>query len=108
MTLYRPNVLRGMMGHIVDFTIVMQSLFILMKARTEASEFRIPVSERLFNVALDAYEQDIDHSLEKVHDEIRNFVTIKKCYKLEEVIKQVERLIHDHRFKPSERVVALS
>ena len=91
------------MGYIVDLTIVMQSLFFLMQARTEASGSRIPVSEKLFNVALDAYKQDIEHSLEKVHNEIRSFVTIKKGFKSEAVIKKVEKLIHDHRFKPSER-----
>ena len=96
------------MGYIVDLTIVMQSLFILMQARIEASGFRIPVSERLFNVALDAYKQNMEHSLERVHDEIGEFVTIKKIFKSEEVIKEVERLIHDHRFKPSERFVALA
>ena len=96
------------MGYIVDLTIVMQSLFILMQARSEASGFRIPVSEWLFNVALDAYRRDIEHSLEQVHDEIRKFATIKKIFKSEEVIKEVERLIHDHRFKPPEQFVALA
>ena len=96
------------MGYIVDLIIVMQSLFLLVQERTEASGFRIPVSERLFNVALDAYKQDFEHSLEKVHDEIGKFVTIKKIFKSEEVIKEVERLIHDHRFKPSERFVELA
>jgi hypothetical protein len=98
-----------MMGYIVDLTIVMQSLFFLMQARTEASGSRIPVSERLFNVALDAYKHDTKHSLQKVHDEIRKFVTIKKAmFKSEAVIKEVERLIHDHRFKPSEQFVELA
>jgi hypothetical protein len=97
-----------MMGYIVDLTIVMQSLFILMQARTEASGFRIPLSERLFKLALDEYMQDIEHSLEKVHNEIYRFETVKKMFKSEEVMKEVERLIHDHRFKPSERLMALA
>jgi hypothetical protein len=97
-----------MMGYIVDLTIVMQSLFFLMQARTEASGSRFPVSERLFNVALDAYKQDIEHSLQIVHDEIRRFVTIKKIFKSEVVIKEVERLINEHRFKPSEQFVELA
>ena len=94
------------MGYIVDFTIVMQSLFFLIQARTDASGTRSPVSERLFNVALDAYKQDTEHSLRKVHDEIREFATMKKAiFKSKQVIKEVERLINDHRFKPSERFV---
>ena len=108
MTIFRPNVLRSMMGYIVDLIIVMQSLFYLMQALTEASGSRIPVNEGLFNVALDAYKQDIEHSLEKVHSEIRSFVTIKKIFKSEAVIKKVEMLIHDHRFKPSERFLELA
>jgi hypothetical protein len=112
--LYRPNVLRGMMGYIVDFTIVMQSLFFLMQARTEAIEASgshspAAVNERLFKVALDAYKQDVEHSFRKVHDEIRSFVTMKKAiFKSETVIKEVEKLINDHRFKPSERFLALA
>jgi hypothetical protein len=100
-----------MMGYIVDFTIVMQSLFFLMQARTEAlaSGSRSPVNERLFKVALDAYKQDTEHSLQKVHDEIRSFATMRRAiFKSETVIKEVERLINDHRFKPSERFMALA
>jgi hypothetical protein len=103
--------LRGMMGYIVDFTIVMQSLFFLIQARTEASKSgsRSPVNEKLFKVALDAYKQDTEHSLEKVHYEIRSFVTTKKAiFKSETVIREVERLIDDHRFKPSEQFMALA
>ena len=97
------------MGYIVDFTIVMQSLFFLMQARTEAYGSRYPVNERLFNLALDAYKQDADHSLQKVHDEISSFATMKKAiFKSETVIKEVERLINDHRFKPSEQFMALA
>jgi len=101
-----PNILRGMMGYIVDFTIVMQSLFFLIQARTDASGSRSPVNERLFAVALDAYRQDPEHSLQKVHEEIRAFATMKKAiFKSKTVIKEVERLINDHRFKPAERFV---
>ena len=95
------------MGYIVDFTIVMQSLFFLMQARTEAYGSRSPVSARLFKLALNAYKQDTEHSLRKVHDEIRSFATGKKAnFKSGTVIKEVERLINDHRFKPSERFMA--
>lgn len=98
-----------MMGYIVDLTIVMQSLFFLMQARTEASGSRSPVNKRLFRVALDAYKQDVEHSLQKVHHEIRSFVTVKKAiFKSETVIKEVERLINVHRFKPSERFLELA
>ena len=94
------------MGYIVDFTIVMQSLFFLIQARTDATGTRSPVSEKLFNVALEAYKQDTEHSLTKVHEEIRAFATMKKAiFESKEVIKEVERLINDHRFKPSKRFV---
>ena len=96
------------MGYIVDLTIVMQNLFFLMQARTEATLTRIPVSEKLFNIALDAYMQDGKHSLKKVHNEIRSFITIKKIFKSDAVIKKVEELIHVHRFKPSEGFVELA
>jgi hypothetical protein len=96
-----------MMGYIVDFTIVMHNLSLLIQARTEASGSRSPVNERLFNVALDAYKQDTEHSIQKVHDEIRSFATVKKAiFKSETVMKEVERLINDHRFKPSEWFMA--
>jgi hypothetical protein len=105
--LRRPNVLRGMMGYIVDLTIVMQSLFFLMQARTEVSGSHSPVNERLFKVALEAYKQDTEHSLRNVHDEIRSFATVKKAiFNSGMVIKEVERLINVHRFKPSERFIA--
>ena len=95
------------MGYIVDFMMVMQSLFFLMQARAETSGFRTPVSKRLFKVALDAYKQDTNHSLQKVHNEIRSFITMKKAiFNSEIVIKEVERLINDHRFKPLERFMA--
>ena len=97
------------MGYIVDFTIVMHSLFLLMQARMEASRSRLPVNERLFKVTLNAYKQGADHSLQKVHDEIRSFVTMKKAiFKSETVIKEVERLIDVYRFKPSEWFMALT
>ena len=94
------------MGYIVDFTIVMQSLFFLIQARTDASGSRAPVDQRLFEVALKAYMEDPEHSIQKVHEEIRSFATMKRAlFKSETVIKEVERLIHVHRFKPEERFV---
>ena len=99
-----------MMGYIVDLTIVMQRLFFLMQVRTEASGSRSPVNKRLFQVALDGYKQDAVHSLKEVHDEISSFVTVKKkaASKSKTVIKEVERLINYHQFKPSERFMVLA
>ena len=95
------------MGYIVDLTIVMQSLFFLMQARTEASGFRSPMNERLFKVALDAYKYNTEHSLQKVHSEIRSFATVTKAiFKPGTVMKEVERLINEHRFKPPEWFMA--
>ena len=98
-----------MMGYIVDFTIVVQNLFFLMQARTEASGSPSFVTERLFKIALDAYKQDVRHSLQKVHYEIRSFTKVKKAiFKSEAVIREVERLINVHRFKPSERFMEIA
>jgi hypothetical protein len=92
-----------MMGYIVDLNIVMQRLYFLMQARTQASGSRSPVNERLFKLALDAYKQDSEHSIQKVHEEIRSFATRKNALsKSGRVIEEVERLINVHRFKPSE------
>jgi hypothetical protein len=93
-----------MMGYIVDLTIVMQRLYFLMQARTQASGSRSPVNERLFKLALDAYMQNSEHSLQKVHEEVRLFATRKNALsKSGRVIGEVERLINVNRFKPSER-----
>jgi len=102
-----PNILRGMMGYIVDFTIVMQSLFFLIQARTAASgsSTRSPVNKRLFEVALEAYKQDPEHSLQVVHEEIRAFATMKSVFKSKTVMEKVEELINKHRFNPGERFV---
>jgi hypothetical protein len=96
-----------MMGYIVDLAIVMQSIFFLMQARTEASGSPSPVNEGFFRLALDAYKQDAEHSLQAVHNEIRSFATLKKAiFKSDIVIEKVEKLINVHRFKPSERFMA--
>lgn len=90
------------MGYIVDLTIVMQRLYFLVQARMQASGSRSPVNKRLFKLALDAYKHDPEHSLQKVHEEIRLFATRKNALsKSGRVIEEVERLINDHRFKPS-------
>lgn len=91
------------MGYIVDLTIVMQRLYFLMQARTQASGSRSPVNERFFKLALDAYMQNSEHSLQKVHEEVRLFATRKNALsKSGRVIEEVERLIDVHRFKLSE------
>jgi len=98
------NVLRGIMGYIVDLTIVMERLYFLMQARTQASGSPYPVNEKLIELALGAYKQDFEHSLQKVHKEIRSFATRKNVLsKSGRVIEEVERLVNVHRFKPFER-----
>ncbi len=54
---------------------------------------RIPTGYRVF--------------ITEVHDEIRSLATLKKAnFKSETVVKEVERLINVHRFKPSERFIS--
>ena len=92
-----------MMGHIVDLTIIMQSLFLLMQARKEIDGPASPVTNKLFNLALQAYTYNSEHSPHKVHDEIRSVATrVKALFKNGEAIADVERIIKDHRFVPSE------
>ena len=103
----RPSVLRGMMGYIVDLTIVMQSLFLLMQAHMEVAGCVSPVTQRLFDLALRAYTHDLQHSPQAVHEEIRAYATRTKAFLHHEaVMEEVVRLIHAHRFKPSERFMA--
>jgi len=92
-----------MMGYIADLTIVMQRLYFLMQARTQVSGSRSPVNERLFKLSLDAYKQDLGHSLREVHEEIRSYATRVNALSKSGVIEEVERLINDHQFKPLER-----
>jgi hypothetical protein len=93
-----------MMAYIVDLTIVMQNLFLLMQAHTQESGSVSPVKKWLFDLALDVYKQDTQHSLQKVREEIRSFATRRNAFlRSGKVIEEVERLINIHRFKPSER-----
>ena len=93
-----------MMGFIVDLIIVMKRLYFFMQARTQAWGSLSPVNEQLFRLTLDAYKQDSEHSLQKVHEEIRSFATRKNALsKSARVIEEVEKLINVHRFKPLER-----
>ena len=95
-----------MMGYIVDLTMVMQSLFFLIRARQDASK-PTAITNKFFELALRAYTHNSDqqHSCAQVHTEIRTFATRSKAFKSERVMKEVERLINLHRFKPSEAFV---
>lgn len=104
-----PQVLRALMGYIVDLTIVMQSLFWLTQARAEAlsKEVRgnrvatVPLTERLVELAFTAYATD-KHS-RTVHDAIRQFVNRKVVLKPDIVLNQIVELIASHRFQPPEK-----
>ncbi|KAJ7729018.1 hypothetical protein B0H16DRAFT_1893971 [Mycena metata] len=101
-----PQVLRGLMGYIIDLTIVMQSLFWLTRARAEAKSkavgdpiATVPLSKRLVELAYKAYATD-EHS-RTVHAEIRQFVKRTIALKPELVLGQIVKLIKTHRFQPS-------
>ena len=52
-----------------------------------------PMNERLLKLAMDEYKQCTEHSLQKVHDEIRSFATMKKAgFKPETTVKVVGSL----------------
>ncbi len=92
------------MGYIVDPTIMTQRLYLLMQARTQATGSPSLVAEKLFKLALDAYKQDFEHSLQKVHKEIRSFVTRKNAHwKSGRGTEEVERLISVYRYEPAEQ-----
>src|ERR1700722_12441188 len=104
---FRPDVLRGMMVYVIDLIIVMRNLFLLMQAREQVSENASSVTHRLFEIALRAYRHDAQHSPQKVHGEISSFVTLARAFlRHKDVIKEVERLIQVHQFKPFEVLVA--
>ncbi|KAJ7661139.1 hypothetical protein B0H17DRAFT_1337259 [Mycena rosella] len=104
-----PQVLRGLMGYIVDLTIVMQSLFWLIRARAQAvSEAgggdpvaTIPLSKRLVELAFTAYATD-EHS-RTVHDALRQFVKRTVALKPDIVLEHIVEIITSHRFQPAER-----
>ncbi|KAF8883264.1 hypothetical protein BD779DRAFT_1472579 [Infundibulicybe gibba] len=68
-----PHVLRCLMGYIVDLTIVMQSLFWMVKPSGNDNEGGPPVGRALILAALEAYETSGD--LARVHGCISEFVT---------------------------------
>ena len=57
----------------------MQRLFFLLQARTGTQAFvPSPVNERLFKLAMGAYKQYTEHSLQKSHDEIGRIYLMAK------------------------------
>ncbi|KAJ7094928.1 hypothetical protein C8R44DRAFT_813634 [Mycena epipterygia] len=102
-----PQVLRGLMGYIVDLTIVMQSLFWLTRARALAlSKGRdaiatVPLTKGLVELAFKAYATD-EHS-QTVHDKIRQCVSRTVALKPDVVLDHIVELISNHRFQPSQK-----
>ncbi|KAJ6592791.1 hypothetical protein B0H19DRAFT_1088532 [Mycena capillaripes] len=104
-----PQVLRGLMGYIIDLTIVMQSLFWLTRARAEAlskggrgdTVATVPITKRLVKLAYTAYATD-EHSA-KVHEELREFAKPTVALKPDIVLEQIVKLIETHRFEPSKK-----
>ncbi|KAF8883266.1 hypothetical protein BD779DRAFT_1540396 [Infundibulicybe gibba] len=85
-----PHVLRCLMGYIVDLTIVMQSLFWMVKPGGNDHESGPP-----------AYEKSGD--LARVHGCISEFVTGKTVLKFaqrDHVLDEVVRLIFENKFVP--------
>lgn len=92
-----PGVIRGLMGYIVDLTIVMQSLFWLVQAGNGTNAVR----PRLLKLAVAAYLESGDRA--RVHEEIKTFVTSSTAFKIgqkDRVLEKVVQLIHSHRFEP--------
>ncbi|KAJ7487960.1 hypothetical protein FB451DRAFT_1553531 [Mycena latifolia] len=102
-----PQVLRGLMGYIIDLTIVMQSLFWLTRARAEAvskggqTVATVPLTKRLVELAFTAYATD-EHS-STVHGEMRQFVSRTVALKPDIVLEYIVELITSRRFQPAKR-----
>ncbi|KAJ7487966.1 hypothetical protein FB451DRAFT_1226063, partial [Mycena latifolia] len=100
-----PQVLRGLMGYIIDLTIMMQSLFWLTRARAEAvskggqTVATVPITKQLVELAFTAYVTDT-HST-TVHAEIRQFVNRTVALKPDIVLDHIVELITSHRFQPA-------
>jgi len=94
-----PDTLRLLMGYIVDLTIVMQSLFWLMRARGGTG----PVRRRLVKLAFNAYYESADKS--QVHQEITEFAertSVLNRTGKDDALDKVIHLINSHRFDPTE------
>ncbi|KAF7372645.1 G domain-containing protein [Mycena venus] len=103
-----PQVIRALMGYIVDLTIVMQSLFWVTRAHAQAMSKEhggqmatVPLSKQLVELAFAAYATD-EHS-SAVHDEIREFVKRAVALKPDIVLERIVELITSHRFQPAKR-----
>ncbi|KAJ7487980.1 hypothetical protein FB451DRAFT_1226117 [Mycena latifolia] len=100
-----PQVLRGLMGYIIDLTIVMQSLFWLTRACAEGlsrggqTVATVPITEKLVKLAFTAYATD-KHS-RAVHGKIREFVSRTVALKPDIVLEHIVELITSHRFQPA-------
>ncbi|KAJ6522596.1 hypothetical protein B0H19DRAFT_1202659 [Mycena capillaripes] len=101
-----PQVVRGLMGYIVDLTIVMQSLFWLTRARAEAVSkggamvATVPLTKHLVELAFTAYATD-EHS-KTIHEDLRQFVKRTFALKPDIVLDHMVGLIKSHRFQPSQ------
>ncbi|KAF8888607.1 hypothetical protein BD779DRAFT_1523915 [Infundibulicybe gibba] len=94
-----PSILAGLIGYIVDLTVVMQSLFWLMQSKEEG----FPVTPRLILLALAAYEES--GTRDSVHRDIRTFVTGTKIFQRghrDQVLDKVVAMVTAHRFDPPE------
>ncbi|KAF7368417.1 G domain-containing protein [Mycena venus] len=105
-----PQVVRALMGYIVDLTIVMQSLFWLTRARAEAvskggaAVATVPLTKNLVELAFTAYATD-EHS-ETIHEDLRQFVKRTLVLKPDIVLDHIVELIKSHRFQPSQSFAA--
>ncbi|KAJ7799904.1 hypothetical protein B0H14DRAFT_2616611 [Mycena olivaceomarginata] len=102
----RPQVVRGLMGYIVDLTIVMQSLFWLTRTRAEAVSkdgvmfATVPLTKHLVELAFTAYATD-EHS-KTIHEDLRQLVKLTSVLKPDIVLDHIVWLIKSHRFHPSQ------
>ncbi|KAF7334076.1 G domain-containing protein [Mycena venus] len=106
----RPQVVRALMGYIVDLTIVMQSLFCLTRARAEAVSkggamtATVSLTKHPVELTFTAYATD-EHS-ETIHEDLRQFVKPMFALKPDIVLDHIIELIKSHRFQPSQSSAA--
>lgn len=91
---YMTNgVLCGMMGYIIDLTLIMERRF-LIQAHREASTPPTNAEKSLFDLSFDEYRRS---QANQVHENIREFVARAKALQSQRVIEEVERLINTNR-----------
>ncbi|KAK7472044.1 hypothetical protein VKT23_000155 [Stygiomarasmius scandens] len=106
-----PDVLRVLMAYIADLTIVMQSIYWIVQARTASlsassdatSTSRGTLDRRMVGSAFEAYKESGDST--RVHGEIRAFVKSTTAFKKNQrdiVLEKVIELIRNNRFEPPE------